>query len=78
MHDGVVVLNEALEEAKKRKIASIFFKIDFVKAYDSVEWSFLEDMMKLINFDAKWIKWIMKCVNNNSQCSSKRKPFGRT
>lgn len=37
IHDGVVVLNEAMEEAKRKKIARIFFKINFANAYDSIE-----------------------------------------
>lgn len=34
--DGVVILNEALEEAKKKKVDRVFFKIDFAKGNDMV------------------------------------------
>lgn len=64
IHDGVVILNEAIEEAKKKKVARIFFKIDFAKVYDSVEWGFLDDMMRILNFDVKWRKWIMESVSS--------------
>lgn len=35
--DGIMILNEVVVEAKKRKLEIAFFKIDFVKAYDSVD-----------------------------------------
>lgn len=35
--DGVVVLNEIIEEAKKTKRKLLIFKADFAKAFDSVD-----------------------------------------
>ncbi|XP_059315549.1 secreted RxLR effector protein 78-like [Lycium ferocissimum] len=37
-------------------------KVDLQKAYDSVEWVFLEQVMEGIGFPAKFSKWIMTCV----------------
>lgn len=48
--DGVVILNEAVAKAKKEKMERIFFKIAFVKAYDSVDWNFLNEILKCFNF----------------------------
>lgn len=64
--DGVVILNEAIDEAKRRKIPRLFFKVDFSKAYDSVNWKFLEDMMQGFNFCDKWRRWIKACVETAS------------
>lgn len=36
-HDEIVILNKALEEERRRKIERVFFKIDFAKAYDTVD-----------------------------------------
>jgi hypothetical protein len=36
--------------------------VDFEKAYDSVEWSFLDYMLRRFGFCEKWIDWIRACV----------------
>jgi hypothetical protein len=38
------------------------FKVDFEKAYDSVDWGFLEYMLQRFGFCDKWIRWIRACV----------------
>ncbi|XP_057810311.1 uncharacterized protein LOC131024792 [Salvia miltiorrhiza] len=64
--DGVVILNELINEAKKKRLGRIFFKIDFAKAYDSIEWDFIDAMMELLNFDPQWRKWINGCLSSAS------------
>lgn len=32
------------------------------KAYDSVEWSFVEEMLHAMNFPQRFIKWNMACI----------------
>ncbi|XP_057811305.1 uncharacterized protein LOC131025528 [Salvia miltiorrhiza] len=56
--DGVVVLNEAIAEASKKRKGRIIFKVDFAKAYDSVEWDFLDLMLERMDFEPLWRKWI--------------------
>jgi len=38
------------------------FKVDFEKAYDSVDCNYLEAVMRKMNFLTLWRKWIMECV----------------
>jgi hypothetical protein len=38
------------------------YKLDLSKAYDRVDWTFLEQAMQKIGFDHRWVKWIMTCV----------------
>jgi hypothetical protein len=60
--DGVVVINEVVDLAKRRGDSCIILKVDFEKAYDSVEWSFLEYMLRRFAFNDHWIAWIRACV----------------
>ncbi|XP_062088959.1 uncharacterized protein LOC133795527 [Humulus lupulus] len=41
-------------------------KIDLSKAYDTVDWEFLEDLLKALIFPMKFIGWVMTCVRNTS------------
>lgn len=64
--DSIVVLNEAIDEARKTKKERLFFKIDFAKAYDSVDWGFIENMLLLFGFHPKWRMWVMECITTAS------------
>jgi hypothetical protein len=60
--DGVLVINEVVDLAKKSGKNCLIFKVDFQKAYDSVEWSFLDYMLGRFGFCDKWREWIRACV----------------
>lgn len=56
MLDGVVVANEIVHAAKSDKKPTILLKVDFEKAYDTVDWGFLKYMMRRMNFCGRWIE----------------------
>ncbi|MCI06467.1 RNA-directed DNA polymerase (Reverse transcriptase), partial [Trifolium medium] len=60
--DGVVVVNEVVDLAKRTNKECVIFKVDFEKAYDSVSWSSLDYMLKRIGFGEKWRAWMKACV----------------
>lgn len=64
--DGVVVINELVDWEKRQCKKMLIFKVDFQKAYDSVNWRFLEYMLLHLGFGQKWRRWIKACV-----CSSR-------
>ncbi|GKB31530.1 RNA-directed DNA polymerase, eukaryota, reverse transcriptase zinc-binding domain protein, partial [Tanacetum coccineum] len=44
----------------------ISLKIDLQKAYDTVNWCFLEDILRGFSFHDKMVKWIMLCVTTTT------------
>ncbi|GKV01451.1 hypothetical protein SLEP1_g14002 [Rubroshorea leprosula] len=61
--DSVLVLNEVVDEVRRKKQESFIFKADFEKAYDCVDWDFLDWMMDRMGFGVKWRKWIRECLS---------------
>ncbi|MCH81167.1 LINE-1 reverse transcriptase like, partial [Trifolium medium] len=64
--EGVVVVNEVIDFAKKTGRECLIFKVDFEKAYDSVDWGFLDYMLQRFGFDMKWRAWMKACVCSES------------
>lgn len=64
--NGVMVLNEVVDYARKRGKPCMIFKVDFEKANDSVSWEFLDYMLTRMGFDARWRGWISGCLNSAS------------
>ncbi|GJS57179.1 RNA-directed DNA polymerase, eukaryota [Tanacetum coccineum] len=63
--DGPFVLNEIMQWCSYRKKRSIIFKVDFEKAYDSVRWDFLDEVLQKFGFGSKWRHWIQSCLKSS-------------
>ncbi|GKB82704.1 RNA-directed DNA polymerase, eukaryota [Tanacetum coccineum] len=63
--DGPFILNEVISWCKRKKKQTLLFKVDFEKAYDSVRWDFLDDILCKFGFGEKWRKWIHCCLNSS-------------
>jgi hypothetical protein len=44
----------------------MLFKVDFEKAYDSIDWGYLDAVMGRMSFPVLWRKWIKECVCTTS------------
>ncbi|GKE89230.1 RNA-directed DNA polymerase, eukaryota, reverse transcriptase zinc-binding domain protein [Tanacetum coccineum] len=63
--DGPFILNELLQWCKSKKKQTMIFKIDFEKAYDSVRWDYLDDVLNKFGFGTKWRGWIQNCLSSS-------------
>ncbi|GJR80368.1 RNA-directed DNA polymerase, eukaryota [Tanacetum coccineum] len=63
--DGPFILNEVINWCKARKKQSMIFKVDFEKAYDSVRWDFLDDILQNFGFGSRWRNWIQSYLKSS-------------
>ena len=54
--------NEVVDEAKKLNRDLLLFKVDFEKAYDSVDWIYLDEVLCKMSFSVLWRKWMRECA----------------
>ncbi|GJZ02652.1 putative RNA-directed DNA polymerase [Tanacetum coccineum] len=64
--DGVLIANETVNYMKQKKRKCLIFKVDFEKAYDSLNWKYLMEVMKCMGFGNKWCRWIDVCLKSAS------------
>jgi len=62
--DRILIENEVVDEACKLKKDLLLFKVDFEKAYDFVDWGYLDDVLGRMTFPTLWRKWMKECVGS--------------
>ncbi|XP_028098761.1 uncharacterized protein LOC114298400 [Camellia sinensis] len=63
--DGVMIDNEVIEWWKSSQQRGVILKLDFEKAYNSVNWGFLFSMLSNFEFGEKWLGWIKECLSTS-------------
>lgn len=70
-------MNHFIRRKTQGNTGVVGFKIDVSKAYDRLEWGFLESMMEKLGFNETWRDRVMRCINSVSYCFMQdREEFG--
>lgn len=68
-HNNVIIVHELVHRLRTNDTIgcrSMAVKTDMSKAYDRVEWNFLEVLLEKMGFDRRWISWTMSCISTVS------------
>ena len=66
--DAVRTIDDILEFTKCKKMSGILVAIDFEKAFDSLDHSYLLKVLHTFNFGPSFIQWIRTFYSNISSC----------
>jgi hypothetical protein len=62
IQDGPLALYVIIHELKSKKLSAVLLKLDFEKAYDRVNWQFLQEVLLRKGFDPAYVHRIMQLV----------------
>jgi hypothetical protein len=66
IQDNVLQVQGLLKEFHRKKVNTLFIKLDIAKAFDSVSWAYLLELMERIGFGPKWRNWMSIALSTAS------------
>ena len=64
--DSAVVAGKIVATWRQKGTKGFIWKIDFVKAYNSLDWTFLWSYMRRRGLPTEWISWVRRCITSHS------------
>lgn len=61
--DAGLITNEVVDDLVNRKKEGILCKLDMEKAYDYLNWGFVDYVLSRMGFGNKWRKWMEACMS---------------
>ncbi|XP_062085381.1 uncharacterized protein LOC133791470 [Humulus lupulus] len=64
---NVMILQDILKNYRMKNTSPrCTIKIDISKAYDTVDWQFVEDLLNALNFPGKFVQLVMNCIKSTT------------
>ncbi|KAJ4758597.1 RNA-directed DNA polymerase (reverse transcriptase)-related family protein [Rhynchospora pubera] len=64
--ESFMIAREYLSFYHKRKIPALMYKVDFAKAFDTISWTFLTNLLAERGFPPLWIAWLLDILKSSS------------
>ena len=62
--DAILIANELVDKKRRSREEGLVFKIDFEKAYDHIDWDFLDHVLERKGFSSRWRSWMRGCLSS--------------
>ena len=66
--ENVRLINDVINDTDRLNKKGIAIFLDFKKAFDSIEWNYLSEMLRLFNFGLDILNWIKVFYSNVTSC----------
>ncbi|WVZ85202.1 hypothetical protein U9M48_032152 [Paspalum notatum var. saurae] len=68
LHDSYKFVQSIAREYRRRKMGRILFKIDISKAFDTLSWAFLLEVLEACGFSVHWRNWVSILLSLAASC----------
>ncbi|KAM0890566.1 hypothetical protein ACQ4PT_026958 [Festuca glaucescens] len=58
LHDNFVLVRQVARKINMRRQTGVLLKLDIARAFDSISWSFLFEVLRRMGFGERFLKWI--------------------
>jgi len=58
IHDNFLYVQNTVRAMQKMKLPTLFLKLDIHKAFDTVSWSYLLEVLQALGFGPRWREWV--------------------
>jgi hypothetical protein len=66
IHDNFLYVQKVTQKLHKSKQPALFVKLDISKAFDSINWAYLIEVLRALGFSQKWRNWIATILGSSS------------
>lgn len=66
IHDNFIYSQRFIQLLHRKRKPSLFIKLDISKAFDSISWPFLLEVMQVLGFSTKWRDWVAALLGTAS------------
>nr|CCI55298.1 PH01B001G05.21 [Phyllostachys edulis] len=66
IHDNFLFVRNLVRRLHCSRTPTLFLKLDIAKAFDSVRWDYLLDLLQKRGFPLRWTNWIVALLNSAS------------
>ena len=58
IHDNFLYVQNMVRSMHKQKMPAIFLKLDIHKAFDTVSWPYMLEVLQALGFGPRWREWV--------------------
>jgi hypothetical protein len=66
IHDNFILVQQSIKLFHKLKVPSLFLKLNISKAFDSISWPFLFEVLSHVGFGSRWCKLVGNILSSAS------------
>jgi exonuclease III len=66
LHDNFILVRQLARKINSRREAGVLLKLDISRAFDSISWSFLLEVLQRLGFPTVWLRWIIIALRTAS------------